>query len=143
MGQSRLFSSNLVILLKAFTLILNGLLVNIHDDPFLVFVSFWTLLLYHGNPRNRKCCPHSSDEVYYFTMVNITYEIMRVLALLRISKRLMMVQLYFSFNNLDIASNLLYHEYTKHIAINCHIIRERICEDNACYHIESTSEYLY
>ena len=72
-------------------------------------------------------------------MANTTCEILWLLSFLHNLKIAHHGPTVFYYDNqaaLHIAANPVYHEHTKHIEIDCHVIREKIqagTQDSTCY----------
>ena len=86
----------------------------------------------------------SSTEAEYRAMATVTCEITWVLQLLKDLKvhqpRVAMV-FYDNQATLHIAANLVFYERTKHIEVDCHLIREKIQEGMIkTFHVASNSQ---
>ena len=79
--------------------------------------------------KKKQVVSRSSAETEYRAMATIPIEMVRLIALLDtfgVQHKQLVALYYDSKAALFISVNLVYHERTKHIEVDCHFIREKI-----------------
>src|SRR3954468_19654914 len=92
----------------------------------LVFVYFWAILLFHGRAKKQSIVSHSSTEAEYGAMATTTKEIIWLRWLLEdmgVSLSHPTPMYCDNQSSIQIAHNSVFHEQTKHIEIDYHLIR--------------------
>ena len=86
----------------------------------------------------------SSTKAEYRSMASTTYEVTWILFLLRdlLVKHEKSVLLYYDNQAaLHIAANLVFHERSKHIEADCHIVRNRVLDGTIkTFHVASKNQ---
>lgn len=104
-------------------------LVQIKGDQFLIIVFFLGDSLTSWKSKKQHMVSRSIAKVEYWSTVNATCEgawLLSLLAQLKVQHEKPILLYCDNQAALYIAANLFFHERTKHIEIDCHIVREKI-----------------
>ncbi|KAL0442127.1 UNVERIFIED_CONTAM: hypothetical protein Sradi_0151600 [Sesamum radiatum] len=96
--------------------------------PFLAFVCFWVLLSFLGRPRNKLQFLDPLLRVEYRSLVATVCElhwISYILPGLSVSPSLPIRMFCDNKTTLHIMANPVFHEHTKHLYIDCHVVRNQ------------------
>lgn len=125
-------------------MILTGQLVQIPEDLFQVTLTWLAIALSAGNPR-QEIVSLSSAKAEYRSFRKPVRELVwlsRVFEELTVSTPKPYVVICDSQSALHIARNLVLHERTKHIEVDCHFVRNKLHEGLVSLHHVATTDQL-